>query len=155
MERPKHLDISRERGLTVTWEDGTTGFYPVVYLRRYSPSAEARMLREELESNPLAVLPSSAVSRGGGGGGGEALTIIDAELMGNYAVRLKFSDGHETGIYSWEYLRQIDPSRSGGKPKVPSMHGHQAIAMVPMEMEKRKITTQGPPPTPQTEDNRS
>lgn len=135
MERPKHLDISRERGLTVTWEDGTTVFYPVAYLRRYSPSAEARMLREELESNPLAVLPSSAVSAGG------PLSIIDAELMGNYAVRLKFSDGHETGIYSWEYLRQIDPARSGGRPKVASMHGHQAIALVPTEIEKKKIAT--------------
>lgn len=72
-----------------------------------SPSAEARQLREELERNPLTVLPSS-------GGGGGKLTAVDAELVGNYAVRIRFSDGHDTGIYSWRYLREIDPDGSDG-----------------------------------------
>ena len=34
-----------------------------------------------------------------------------AELVGNYAVRITFSDGHDTGIFSWQYLREIDPAR--------------------------------------------
>ncbi len=71
-----------------------------------SPSADARALREELAHNPLTVLPA--------GGGGGPLRAEGLELIGNYAVRVVFSDGHDTGIYSWEYLRQIDPSRSGG-----------------------------------------
>lgn len=80
----------------------------MAHLRRLSPSAEARKLREDLASNPLTVLPSGP--RGGGSGG--SLTIQDAELVGNYAVRLRFSDGHDTGIYSWQYLREIDPERA-------------------------------------------
>jgi DUF971 family protein len=30
-------------------------------------------------------------------------------MVGNYAVKISFSDGHDTGIYSWQYLREIDP----------------------------------------------
>lgn len=105
--RPAKLDVDRRTGLTVTWADGTAAFYPVMHLRRLSPSADAKAIREELSRNPLAVLPSARSSA--------PLTIEDAELVGNYAVRLRFSDGHSTGIYSWTYLRSIDP----GPPEAP------------------------------------
>ena len=82
---------------------GTTSFYPIAYLRRMSPSAETRALRQEMEKNPLAVLPTSTATDG------QPLTATDIKMVGNYAVRIIFSDGHDTGIYSWEYLRQIDP----------------------------------------------
>jgi DUF971 family protein len=42
------------------------------------------------------------------------LTALDAELVGNYAIRIRFSDGHSTGIYSWRYLRSIDPAAQDG-----------------------------------------
>ncbi len=113
--QPVHLDLERDRGLTVEWPDGTRSFYPVEHLRRLSPSAEARHLREQLASNPLTVLPASAVSTMSKG----PLQAVDAELVGNYAIRIHFSDGHSTGIYSWSYLREIDPLRkmdqAGGK----------------------------------------
>lgn len=70
-----------------------------------SPSAEARELRKQLASNPLTVLPAGAVSSG-------PLTAVDAEFVGNYAIRIRFSDGHDTGLYSWKYLREIDPAKS-------------------------------------------
>ncbi len=88
------------------WPDGGRSFYPVEYLRRMSPSAEARELREKLASNPLTVLPASA-SHG-------PLSALDAELVGNYAIRIRFSDGHDTGIFSWSYLRSIDPGAGPG-----------------------------------------
>lgn len=103
MKAPKHLDLDRTKGLTVQWRDGTESFYPVDHLRRYSPSAEARELREELERNPLAVLPTHSASDG-------PLEAVDAELVGSYAVRIRFSDGHDTGLYTWNYLRSIDPN---------------------------------------------
>jgi DUF971 family protein len=73
----------------------------VAHLRRMSPSADMRSLRKEMSRNPLTVLPA--------GGGASAVTITGAELRGNYALWIAFSDGHATGIYSWEYLRSIDP----------------------------------------------
>ena len=104
-QAPAHLDLARDRGLTVRWSDGTSSFYPIDYLRRMSPSADARTLREELARNPLTVLPATPP------GGDRPLTASGAELVGNYAIRIRFSDGHDTGLYSWEYLRQIDPDR--------------------------------------------
>ncbi|MDY7109143.1 MAG: DUF971 domain-containing protein [Planctomycetota bacterium] len=105
VDRPVHLDLKKDEGLTVHWHDGSKSFYPVAYLRKMSPSADARQLREEMKSNPLTVLPSSAAGQEG------PITALDAEMVGNYAIRIHFSDGHSTGIYSWSYLREIDPAR--------------------------------------------
>ena len=99
--RPNHLDLKRDSGLHVKWSDGRESFYPTALLRRLSPSAEQRNLVEEMEENPLAILPSSMA-------GSDELFAEGAELIGNYAVRIRFSDGHQTGIFSWSYLRSID-----------------------------------------------
>ena len=97
---PTHLDLKKDQGLTVTWSDGQTDFFPVRFLRKMSPSADQRQLREELEKNPLTVLPVSA-------GSNEPLTATGAEMVGNYALKILFSDGHDTGIFSWPYLREL------------------------------------------------
>ena len=96
---PTEIDLKKDRGLTVVWDDGTSSYYSIRYLRRHSPSADMRQLREEMDRNPLAVVP-----------GGAEVVATDAELVGNYAIRIEFSDGHRTGIYTWEYLRRIDPA---------------------------------------------
>lgn len=99
------MDLKKDRGLTIEWDDGSTSYFSVAYLRRMSPSAEMRELRQEQARNPLTVLPSSMAKRSG------PLEVQDAELVGNYAIRLRFNDGHHTGIYSWTYLLSIDPAR--------------------------------------------
>lgn len=99
---PKSIHLDREQGLRIEWADGLEQFHPIAHLRRHSPSADAKELRQELASNPLAVLPS--------GGDGGPLRAIGAELVGNYAIRIRFSDGHSTGIYSWAYLRRLPPA---------------------------------------------
>src|SRR5262249_39552382 len=104
MDAPSKLDLKLDRGLTIEWADGATSYYSIAYLRRMSPSAEMRQLREEQAKNPLTVLPASAVKATSG-----PLTALGAEMVGNYAIRIRFSDGHDTGIYSWTYLREIDP----------------------------------------------
>ncbi|MEZ6235427.1 MAG: DUF971 domain-containing protein [Phycisphaerales bacterium] len=116
--RPKSIDLKKDRGLTVEWEDGTASYYSIAYLRRMSPSADMRNLRDEMARNPLTVLPSGSARAGGGGSGGGAggLVATGAEMVGNYAIRITFSDGHSTGIYSWEYLRSIDPEAAGHNP---------------------------------------
>ncbi|MBN8644513.1 MAG: DUF971 domain-containing protein, partial [Planctomycetes bacterium] len=104
---PVKLDLKKDRGLTVEWADGATSYYSIAYLRRMSPSAEMKQLREQLAANPLTVLPSSA-SKG-------PLVAESAELVGTYALRIRFSDGHDTGIYSWAYLREIDPEAANAR----------------------------------------
>ncbi|HMN40687.1 MAG TPA: DUF971 domain-containing protein [Phycisphaerales bacterium] len=107
MDSPAKLDLKLDRGLTVEWSDGTTSYYSIAYLRRMSPSAEMRQLRESQAKNPLTVLPASAAKAAQG-----PLTALGAEMVGNYAIRIRFSDGHDTGIYSWGYLREIDPTQT-------------------------------------------
>ena len=96
---PRNIDLKKDKGLTIEWADGATSFYSVAYLRRMSPSADARKLREEMARNPLTVLPASRHQG--------PLTALTAEIVGNYALRISFSDGHDTGIYTWSYLREL------------------------------------------------
>ncbi|MEM8738926.1 MAG: DUF971 domain-containing protein [Planctomycetota bacterium] len=141
--KPLALDLKKDTALTIRWSDGRVSVYPVAYLRRMSPSAEAKALREQLEANPLTVLPSAPPppaddrkerkARGdtggkgdpgdkgrpgdkGHAGGGGGFAAESAELVGHYAVRLVFSDGHRTGLYTWAYLREIDPDRAAAPP---------------------------------------
>jgi DUF971 family protein len=111
---PRHIDLKKDRGLTIEWADGASSYYSIAYLRKMSPSAEARQLREEMATNPLTIIPAGAARQSG------PLVAEDAELVGNYAIRIRFSDGHDTGIYSWGYLRRIDPhtqeAQSHGPP---------------------------------------
>ncbi len=99
---PEHLDLKKDTGLTIRWDDGRESFYPIGYLRRMSPSAEMRELRKSMKTNPLTILPQ--------GTGSSDVTAINAEMVGNYALKITFSDGHSTGLYTWTYLREIDPA---------------------------------------------
>ncbi len=63
--KPLHLDLNREECLTIQWSDGTTNRYPIAYLRKMSPSAEAKQMRKEMADNPLMVLPQSMANQTG------------------------------------------------------------------------------------------
>jgi DUF971 family protein len=78
--------------LELKYADGGLYSLPAEFLRVYSPSAEVQ----------------------GHGPGQEVLqvekkhvTIENLEMVGNYALKLHFSDGHNTGLYTWEYLRKL------------------------------------------------
>jgi len=113
---PTKVDLKKDRGLTIEWADGSTSYYAIAYLRKMSPSAEMRQLRDEMSSNPLTVLPASMSSN-------TPVIAESAEMVGNYAIRIRFSDGHDTGIYSWQYLREIDPSSERPKSDSPAETG--------------------------------
>ncbi len=82
----------RSRVLEIGFDDGRTFRLPYEYLRVFSPSAEVR----------------------GHGPGQEVLQtgkrdveVVSLDPVGSYAVQPRFSDGHDTGIYSWEYLYEL------------------------------------------------
>lgn len=92
---PKPLEIklrTASRLLEVRFDDGSRFELPFEYLRVFSPSAEVK-------------------GHGGGEGilqtGKENVRITQIEPIGNYAVRLVFDDGHNTGLYSWPLLHQL------------------------------------------------
>ncbi len=115
---PEHLDLKKDHGLSVRWSDGVESFYPIAYLRKMSPSAEMRELRKQMNSNPLTILPDGLSSSAN-------IVATGAEMVGNYALKITFSDGHSTGIYSWSYLREIDPATNPeGKTKADNAPAH-------------------------------
>jgi DUF971 family protein len=77
------------RVLEIAFADGRSFKLPYEFLRVYSPSAEVRGHGHGQE-----VLQT----------GKRDVTIDEVEAVGHYAIRPKFSDGHDTGIYSWDYL---------------------------------------------------
>ena len=78
--------------LSVTFTDGTIGRLPAEFLRVVSPSAEV----QGHSPSERKLVP-----------GKRNVTIRAIEPVGHYAVRLVFSDGHNTGLYSWRYLHEI------------------------------------------------
>lgn len=91
--RPVVITVHQaSRRLELGYEDGRRFELPFEFLRVYSPSAEVRGHGPGQE-----VLQT----------GKRAVQIERLEPVGNYAVRPVFSDGHETGIYSWDYLYEL------------------------------------------------
>jgi DUF971 family protein len=80
------------RTLTVTFEDGTKFALPAEYLRIDSPSAE---VQGHGASTKITVAGKRSVG------------ITRIEQVGRYAVRLVFDDGHDTGLYTWDYLHLL------------------------------------------------
>jgi DUF971 family protein len=80
------------RLLELSFADGASFRLPYEFLRVYSPSAEVRGHGPGQETLQV---------------GKREVTIAEVESVGNYAIRPKFSDGHETGIYSWDYLYEL------------------------------------------------
>ncbi|SDT01881.1 DUF971 family protein [Halopseudomonas xinjiangensis] len=78
------------RTLSLTYADGQTYVLPAEYLRVYSPSAEVR-------GHGKPVLQTGKLNVG----------FTGLAPVGNYALKLAFDDGHDTGLYSWEYLYEL------------------------------------------------
>lgn len=90
MLEPSEIILHKiSRTLEIKWADGTVCILPCHYLRLHSPSAESKLLNIKNTSQF------------------DHVNILAIEPIGNYAVRLVFSDGHRTGIYSWETLFQL------------------------------------------------
>jgi DUF971 family protein len=91
---PREIKHEDDINLRITWADGRLCRYRAVDLRRACPCAQCvnewtgeRMLRPEAISDDV--------------------TISDISVVGRYALNFRWSDGHETGIYSFRYLRDL------------------------------------------------
>ncbi|WP_215396650.1 gamma-butyrobetaine hydroxylase-like domain-containing protein [Rheinheimera oceanensis] len=95
------LQVSRlhyhrqSRMLDITFSDGSVAGFSAEFLRVFSPSAEVRG-----HGKPKLVSNKKQVS------------ISKLQPVGHYAVKLVFDDGHDSGIYSWQYLKQLSEQQS-------------------------------------------
>ncbi len=83
---------SEEKILEIDFDDGTSHRFPAEYLRVESPSAEVQ--------GHSAAQKKTVPGR-------RHVGIMGLEPVGNYAVRIKFDDLHDTGIFSWQYLWEL------------------------------------------------
>ena len=90
---PQELRLSQDkRTLTIAFDGGLQFALPAEYLRVESPSAE---VQGHSSAEKITVT------------GKQNVTITAIEPVGNYAVRLIFDDGHQTGLYTWDYLERL------------------------------------------------
>ena len=90
---PAEIRIRRaSRSVEIDFSNGATFRYPAEYLRVESPSAEVQ-----------GHSPSEKVTVPGKAGVG----IASVDPIGHYAIRINFDDGHDTGIFTWDYLLQL------------------------------------------------
>jgi DUF971 family protein len=94
---PTELKVDMERRLlTVSFDDGTSFSLPAELLRVMSPSAEV----QGHSPQERVTVP-----------GKKAVRILRIEPVGNYAARIVFDDGHDTGLYTWAYLRELGENK--------------------------------------------
>ena len=103
---------SQSRLLVVSFADGRSFELPFEYLRTHSPSAEVKGHGPGQETLVL---------------GKENVGIKAIEQVGQYAVRLVFDDGHDSGLFSWRYLRELGEEQAANWAKylarVAAAHG--------------------------------
>jgi DUF971 family protein len=85
------LSVDKTR-LTVVFDSGEQFVLPAEYLRVESPSAEVQ--GHGAQQKKIVT-------------GKEDVKIVALDPVGNYAVRIRFDDGHDTGLFSWDYLHEL------------------------------------------------
>lgn len=94
--RPTEIRLRKSVGVVaVSFDSGEHYELSFEYLRVFSPSAEVRGHGTEI----LQI-------------GKEQVKVVGIEPVGNYAVRLKFDDGHDTGLYSWPVLHDLGKNQA-------------------------------------------
>ncbi|WP_255992336.1 gamma-butyrobetaine hydroxylase-like domain-containing protein [Chitinolyticbacter albus] len=90
---PTEIHLHRASAtLEVAFDNGARYELPAEYLRVLSPSAEVR---------------GHGVGQGVLQVGKRAVKLVNIEAVGHYAVKLTFDDGHDSGLYSWDYLHEL------------------------------------------------
>jgi len=100
------VNVSTGEGMDVVWSDGHRSHYDFPYLRDECPCATCEDQHRKKAAAPVQAQPVI----------GSVLPMFTpkikaraAKSLGNYALQIEFTDGHSTGIYSYDYLRTICP----------------------------------------------
>ena len=96
--RPADLKVQlREQRLLVDWNDGVRSEYCLAELRRVCPCATCRTEREATRGTLLPILKADPTG----------VRVTSAKLVGHYAIQFFWSDGHNTGIFDFRFLRSL------------------------------------------------
>lgn len=95
---PTGLHLKKTEALEVEWGDGVRMVYPLRQLRKHCPCAGCKGERDILGRTLLPVVQTTYDG---------PITAKGGEMVGNYAIRIDWADGHNSGIYSFRYLREL------------------------------------------------
>jgi DUF971 family protein len=117
---PEHIAISKSKGIKIDWSDGHRSDYTLAYLRDQCPCATCTGAHgtEPQKSNYSSPDPNPFQMFK------PALKMLSVEPVGHYAIRIAWNDGHNTGIYSYDHLREICPCEEC-KASAPRMNANQ------------------------------
>ena len=100
---PKSIRVKEKKNLEIIWEDGSNFLLPLKYLRDQCPCAtckgETVLLKTYRPPAKAIITP-------------EMYIIKNIETVGGYAIQIAWADGHNTGIYSWDYLIQLNEGQN-------------------------------------------
>lgn len=103
---PKSIKVKEKKFLEISWEDESISTLSLKYLRDECPCAtckgETVLLKSYRPPSKKIITP-------------EMYVIGNIETVGEYAVQITWKDGHNTGIYSWEYLQELVKGQESGK----------------------------------------
>lgn len=103
MPKPQKILVDIENKLLqINWPDGHESVYNLTYLRRACPCVECQPWKEGIGKPgefPESVLKAI----------GDLNAVSDVTTVGGYAIQFNWTDRHTSGIYSWDYLREICP----------------------------------------------
>lgn len=94
---PAHIAVKKSKGIRIDWSDGQSSDYELQHLRDNCPCADctgAHGTPPKKKESPFQMYT-------------EALKIDSVETVGNYAIKIRWNDGHHHGIYTWNHLRAI------------------------------------------------
>lgn len=104
--QPKQIKIVEKAKLLIKWDDYNQSVLGLKYVRDECPCANCKgetiLLRTYRPAKPPMYSP-------------EMYKIEKIDVVGGYAIQISWKDGHNTGIYSWEYLRQLENDQSDSK----------------------------------------
>lgn len=93
MLNPTEITLHQQsKLLEIAFDDGARYRFPLEFLRVYSPSAEVRGHGPGQETLQV---------------GKKNVGVLDIEPVGSYAIKIGFDDGHDSGLYTWEYLHDL------------------------------------------------
>ena len=99
------IHVTSGAGVDITWSDGHSSHYDFPFLRDHCPCAtcnDEREKKREVASAGPASAPALPMFK-------PKARAQTATAVGNYAIQITFTDGHSTGIYSYDYLRSLCP----------------------------------------------
>ncbi|GAB4413117.1 MAG: DUF971 domain-containing protein [Bryobacter sp.] len=99
---PEHIAVSKSKGIEIDWKDGDHSSFSLAWLRDNCPCAVCTGSHgtEPQKTNYLSA-PANPFPMYK-----PALKMLNCEPVGNYALKIHWNDGHQSGIYSFDYLRR-------------------------------------------------